>query len=1157
MSNHRRIRIGNQSAFSAERPIQPFEFAVANGFDAFEWLPDKKESGTGWEESDIDAQTRRYIRNTALEHDIMLSVHAPLHINPSEPDLGERLLETVQFAQDIKALLLNVHLYTENGTEAYVRGIIPFIKSLRKTGIRLSIENTPLTNPGDFNAFFAALFKHFAPAEATQVGMCLDLGHANLCSATLNDYIKFIDLLDPDIPIIHIHLHENYGDYDSHLTMFTGPSGQDVSGIKTFLKRMEKRRFSGSIILEQWPEPPDLLIKARNNLKAMIGNSTTPPSIKPRNADTDDFVSVIAEADRQHRSWREKLAWVYDFVAEKISSCDTRQLTYLMIYLRFIGTGQVACTEDGKHYRPSHHAKIARGIHNCLAKITTPENVFIIRKIYPWLPSYENRFANAEPLTRIRDIAHRNDICKELKQEIKHTLQNKLHRCAGPEDLATSAALLKRITAPNADYPNDFVKEFVRFHEELEEFFNARSLEEQFEAIASNAWKDGDSTTFKLISDLIEAKKKAVTSEELITAFELLTTLRRKFSKRSKIDTSAQQQGLQLADIRLEDYAFVLLSQLINHLATAGKENMQWPMAGHCLGLAILNLRLSGLDSYECQAIESELELWHESFTPKNREHVLRLKATIDRCRRLAERYSDKILSMFPEKVQGLGRALDVAKEAIKVFSEAEIRSHLVFQVSRLVDLVLKSIRSVAYLSPWDAIVCGKVCGRLVQTQHLDDLSDLSDELVVVLLEKALGDEELSAGIGGIVLAHEMAHLSHLAVRARQEKVVLAACEDEKQFGALRSLVNKRVALKVSPEGVVLETSSNHDTVGITDRKSKIGHGNIDVADVPLSFSAPLIPLNEVTQKTGGSKAYGARRLEEISHVQTAGFATPPGVVIPFGVMEESLHLSSALKEEYQALVNQLNDLEQDDFSEAVARLQHIHDEPIVSREIVQLVQKKFPHDARLMVRSSANCEDMERLSGAGLYESVANVSPSELSQAICEVWRSLWAKRAVMNRKRHGIPQDRAHMALLIQQMLVADLSFIIHTVNPIDHSPNEAYVELAVGLGETLASGKSPGCPYRMLCDKNTGAVRMLAFASFSQALWPDLSVDLRAETIDYSKINLTIDKDFRNRLGSRLGAMSRFVEKALGGPQDIEGLVIDSKIYLVQARPQQDVL
>ncbi len=34
---------------------------------------------------------------------------------------------------------------------------------------------------------------------------------------------------------------------------------------------------------------------------------------------------------------------------------------------------------------------------------------------------------------------------QELKQEIKHTLQNKLHRNAGPEDLVAAEAMLQRI----------------------------------------------------------------------------------------------------------------------------------------------------------------------------------------------------------------------------------------------------------------------------------------------------------------------------------------------------------------------------------------------------------------------------------------------------------------------------------------------------------------------------------------------------------------------------------------------------------------------------------------------------------------------------------------------------------------------------------------
>ncbi len=101
--------------------------------------------------------------------------------------------------------------------------------------------------------------------------MCFDLGHANLCQATRNDYLKFLDRIEPHLPIIHVHLHENYGDQDNHLTLFTGPAGRDTSGIRTFLERLNQRRFSGCIILEQWPEPPRLLLDARNRLLMMLG----------------------------------------------------------------------------------------------------------------------------------------------------------------------------------------------------------------------------------------------------------------------------------------------------------------------------------------------------------------------------------------------------------------------------------------------------------------------------------------------------------------------------------------------------------------------------------------------------------------------------------------------------------------------------------------------------------------------------------------------------------------------------------------------------------------------------------------------------------------------------------------------------------------------
>ena len=63
--------------------------------------------------------------------------------------------------------------------------------------------------------------------------------------------------------------------------------------------------------------------------------------------------------------------------------------------------------------------------------MSVPESKHVVCR----LPSFTEAYTASTPLTRIRDIAHCGDIPHELKQEIKHTIQNKLHRNAGPEDL--------------------------------------------------------------------------------------------------------------------------------------------------------------------------------------------------------------------------------------------------------------------------------------------------------------------------------------------------------------------------------------------------------------------------------------------------------------------------------------------------------------------------------------------------------------------------------------------------------------------------------------------------------------------------------------------------------------------------------------------------
>jgi sugar phosphate isomerase/epimerase len=264
----KKIRIGNQTSFSASDVMEPFEYAVENGFDAFEWFPDKHNINEGWDVNDIDIKTRSHIRTIADTHDIALSVHASLQAEMCDPDKIEIMLQNMDFAAEIEATLINTHLCIEKGIDYYVDAITPVVREAEKAGLRIAIENTVFTIPKDFNRLFE-IIRQRKVVSSEKFGMCLDLGHANLSSFSRNNFLKFLDLLDSDIPIIHIHMHENYGDSDSHLPLFTGPAGDNVSGISGFINRMHGRDFSGSIIFEQWPEPPVLLIEARNKLYNM------------------------------------------------------------------------------------------------------------------------------------------------------------------------------------------------------------------------------------------------------------------------------------------------------------------------------------------------------------------------------------------------------------------------------------------------------------------------------------------------------------------------------------------------------------------------------------------------------------------------------------------------------------------------------------------------------------------------------------------------------------------------------------------------------------------------------------------------------------------------------------------------------------------------
>jgi len=260
-----RFFIGNQTVFSA--PIaEPFAFAIEHRFEAFEFFPDGGPGGRGWSAQDVVGADRARFRDVAREHHLRLSVHAALEAHLLDPSSWGSLVRDIELARDLGAKVLNLHI-DDGDAVGCAEAVRSLMKTLRPAGIALALENTVTAGPDYVNQLFERLYD--LEGRLDDVGLCLDIGHANLFSKTHNDYLGYLDRLADHVPIVHGHIHENWGDGDRHLTLFTGPSAKDPSGVVGLLRRLQRRGFRGSLILEQWPNPPSLLVTARDRLQAM------------------------------------------------------------------------------------------------------------------------------------------------------------------------------------------------------------------------------------------------------------------------------------------------------------------------------------------------------------------------------------------------------------------------------------------------------------------------------------------------------------------------------------------------------------------------------------------------------------------------------------------------------------------------------------------------------------------------------------------------------------------------------------------------------------------------------------------------------------------------------------------------------------------------
>ncbi|KAK3262633.1 2,3-dihydroxyphenylpropionate/2,3-dihydroxicinnamic acid 1,2-dioxygenase, partial [Cymbomonas tetramitiformis] len=278
---------------------------------------------------------------------------------------------------------------------------------------------------------------------------------------------------------------------------------------------------------------------------------------------------------------------------------------------------------------------------------------------------------------------------------------------------------------------------------------------------------------------------------------------------------------------------------------------------------------------------------------------ALRLMAMLERTRRLSEGYSEALLGLFAQRAgEGFARALGVPDHTARVFCESEIRASVVFQLSKLCTAMLKATRAATGASAWDAIVSGSAEGTLVEVDRIVPgalpSGAASDQGLILLVRRADGDEEVTAageGVRGVILCQELPHLSHLGVRARQESVAFATCEDSDTLVGLKSMVGQRIRLDASAAGVQASLPAPRQrrkasTVPISERA--LGSG------VDLTKADTVVPLDVVEQTQGGAKSSSCGVLlrlaaEAADQNPAAAFKAPRGVCFPYGTMEHAV----------------------------------------------------------------------------------------------------------------------------------------------------------------------------------------------------------------------------------------------------------------------------
>lgn len=596
------------------------------------------------------------------------------------------------------------------------------------------------------------------------------------------------------------------------------------------------------------------------------------------------------------------------------------------------------------------------------------------------------------------------------------------------------------------------------------------------------------------------------------------------------------------------------------------------------------------------EELPSCLGYWHRvaGLAQSEPEWALHAQAALERVGRVLVEMADSDVALLQPIADALGPPLAAPSFTIAGFAEEVLRGRLEFVVSALLRKLDEGLREHTGTGRWRIISrgSGDVAGIVVLRGSLAEAQEQHfGGATVLVVGRVGGEEEIPPGVVAVLTEASVDLLAHVAVRARNAQVQLATARDRGALDDLRAQQGKWVRVTVSREGdVAIAAAEPAPASEAAPRRPVRARPGVSPGSAAREYA---IGEEAFTPEKVGSKS---RNLKELRARLPGWISVPAGVVLPYGVCERVLGqpANQALAERQQHLLERLAKGEEGgggSLGEG-ASLGGGVGEGGAAGEGGANGEGRDVGDAGAVTDTASILGELRRLTMAlELPEGLEVVLRGLMSQAgipcsssfpevwsgVKRVWASKWNERAFASRRAFGLPDASLQMAVLLEPLAPAELSFVIHTTHPITLDRDELAAEVVLGLGETLV-GNHPGRALGFTYARNRGALHLTSLPSKSRGLFgqglalrSDFSGEdlvgfagaglydtvtlppARAVTLDYQNVDWLWDRDARERILRGIAEVGMAVEQVFGVAQDIEGTYGAGRFFVVQARPQ----